>query len=100
MNKTLLTLVVALVFPVAALAHSLLMAVNSNDDGTVSIEAVFSTGGYAAGLEVRLEDADGKVLWRGKTDNDGKLTFQKQKVQYTIVLDGGKGHTAEEEGPM
>lgn len=85
----------------AAQAHTLFMSVEDNEDGTVTVEGIYSTGAEAAMTEVRLEDAStGKVLFKGKTDADGSLTFLKPGVPYIIVMDGGPGHTVDEEGPQ
>lgn len=83
-----------------AMAHTLFMSVIDNEDGTVTVEGMYSTGATASGTEVRLEGADGKVLFQGKTDEDGELEFDKPDHPYTIILDGGPGHVAVEEGPQ
>ncbi len=94
-------LLVTLVCAGAAQAHTLFMAVEDNEDGTVTVEGIYSTGAQAAMTEVRLEDASsGKVLFKGETDAHGSLTFEKPDVAYTIVMDGGPGHTVDEEGPQ
>jgi len=94
-----LTLMLALTCS-SALAHTLYMSVSDNDDGTVTVEGIYSTGSMAARTEVRLEaEADGKVLFTGKTDEFGALTFDKPDAPYVIVLDGGPGHVATETGP-
>jgi len=82
-----------------AYAHTLVIGAEDNEDGTVTIEGVYSTQEIAVGAEVRLEDNQGKVLWKGKTDEDGLCTFEKPKVSYTIILDAGPGHKAKRKGP-
>ncbi len=84
---------------VSVYAHTLFMAANQNDNGTITIECMFSTGGVAAGFEVRLEDDDGRVLWRGKTNAVGKATFERPEVPYSIIVDEGpNGHKVVEDG--
>jgi len=80
-------------------AHTLVIGIEDNEDGTVTIEGVYSTQEIAVGAEVRLEDNQGNVLWKGKTDEDGLCTFKKPKVPYTIILDAGPGHKAKRKGP-
>ena len=95
-------LILALILNSQAMAHTLFMTVEDNEDGTVTVQGMFSTGAIAAIVEVRLEDEKGKVLWKGKTDDDGECTFKKPGVPYTIIMDfgPGPGHQAREEGPM
>ena len=94
-------MVVALILNSQAFAHTLFMTVEDNEDGTVSVQGMFSIGAIAASVEVRLEDEKGKVLWKGRTDDDGECTFKKPGVPYTIIMDfgPGPGHQAREEGP-
>ncbi|MEA3427962.1 MAG: hypothetical protein U9Q84_01810, partial [Thermodesulfobacteriota bacterium] len=94
-------LVLLLVLNSQALAHTLYMTVEDNEDGTVTVQGMFSTGTIAASVEVRLEDEKGKVLWKGKTDENGECTFKKPNVPYSIIMDfgPGPGHQAREEGP-
>ena len=94
-------LTLALILNSQALAHTLYMTVEDNEDGTVTVQGMFSTGAIAASVEVRLEDEKGKALWKGKTDDDGECTFKKPNVPYTIIMDfgPGPGHQAREEGP-
>ena len=106
MRKVLLGLfafmALALILNSQAFAHTLFMTVEDNEDGTVSVQGMFSTGATGAGIEVCLEDEKGKVLWRGKTDDNGECTFKKPGVPYTIIMDfgPGPGHQAREKGPM
>ena len=94
-------LVLVLILNTLAFAHTLYMTVEDNEDGTVTVQGIFSTGAIAARVEVRLEDEKGKVLWKGKTDADGECTFKKPDVPYTIIMDfgPGPGHQAREKGP-
>lgn len=105
MKKTLTSLLVCLILVLAlsalAFAHTLFMTVEDNEDGTVTVQGMFSTGTIAASVEVRLEDEKGRALWKGRTDDDGECTFRKPNVPYTIIMDfgPGPGHQAREEGP-
>ena len=91
----------ALILNSQALAHTLFMTVDDNEDGTVTVTGMFSTGAVAARVEVRLEDEKGKALWKGKTDDSGECTFKKPGTPYTIIMDfgPGPGHQAKEKGP-
>ena len=94
-------LVLAFILNSQAFAHTLFMTAEDNEDGTVTVQGMFSTGATGAGIEVRLEDEKGKVLWKGKTDDYAECTFKKPGVPYTIIMDfgPGPGHQAREEGP-
>ena len=58
----------ALILNLHAFAHTLFMTVEDNGDGTVIVQGMFSAWTIAASIEVRLEDENGKVLWKGKAD--------------------------------
>jgi hypothetical protein len=81
-------------FASSALAHTLIVLTDDNEDGTITIEAVYSTQEIPVFAEVRLEDDKGKVLWKGKIDEDGLCTFKKPDVSYRIIVDAGPGHKA------
>jgi len=98
-KKTLAGLILILLFASFASAHSLFLTVSDNEDGTILIAGMYSTGTVASATEVRLEDADGKLLFKGKTDEDGELEIVKPTIPYIVILDGGPGHVATEEGP-
>jgi hypothetical protein len=81
-------------------AHTLLLAINVNDDRTITVEGMFSSGDPAANVEIRLEATSGEVLSVKTADKDGKATFNQPSQPYYVVLDGGQGHIVEEEGPL
>ena len=105
MQKTVITFLIYFILGLAlhsdVLAHTLFMTVEDNDNGTVTVQGMFSTGAVAASVEVRLEDKKGGTLWKGRTDDDGECTFKKPCAPYTIIMDfgPGPGHQAREEGP-
>ncbi len=80
-------------------SHTLYMTVVDNEDNTVTVEGMFSTGATAAGLTLYLEDEKERILKKMQMDEDGEMTFEKPKVPYDIFLDGGPGHTVREPGP-
>ena len=98
--KTLLTALLVLAIGSTALAHTLFMSVTDNEDGTILIEGMYSTGAVASKTPVRVENDQGKLLFQGETDMDGELEFNKPEQAYVIILDGGEGHTVIEEGPQ
>jgi hypothetical protein len=87
-----------LVLPVALWAHTPLLVVEDNGDGTLYIEAGFSNGASAAGTDVLLKSLDGEVLWQGKMSED-YLEVEMPSVPYTVTLDAGPGHIVTKDGP-
>ncbi len=83
------------------LAHTPLMFIDDNQDGTIYVEAGFSDGSSAAGMTCRLEDSEGNTLWEGVFDRFGSITVEIPEVgQYDVVFDGGPGHTIRRPGPV
>jgi len=60
MNTFLICFMLALALHPQVIAHTLFMTVEDNEDGTVTIQGMFSTGAIGTGIEVRLEDENGK----------------------------------------
>lgn len=81
-------------------AHTLYMNVLDNEDGTITIEAMFSTGTEAAGIRLYLENKKGEIIEKYKLDDAGEVTFNMPDVPYMIFLDGGPGHTVRKDGPF
>ena len=98
MKKMLILLLVlstAMVF-----AHTPLLLVEDNGDGTLYAEAGFSDGSGAQGIACRLEDEDGKILWEGKFDDFSSVEVDIPDVsKYFVVMDAGPGHVVKKEGP-
>jgi len=73
-------------------AHTPLCSCCDNGDGTVTCEGGFSDGSSAAGVSMTVLDKSGKVLIKGKMNEDSEFTFKKPDVPYTVVFDAGPGH--------
>lgn len=80
------------------LAHTPLCSCYDSGDGTVTCEGGFSDGSSAAGVEIRVEDKNSKVLIKGKMDEDSEFTFNKPKGPYKVQFDAGPGHLVEVPG--
>ncbi|NWH04654.1 hypothetical protein HXW94_06580 [Desulfobacter latus] len=76
----------------AAQAHTPLCSCYDNGDGTVTCEGGFSDGSSAAGVEMHVEDGSGKVLFKGKMNEDSEYTFDKPAGDYKVLFDAGEGH--------
>ena len=79
-------------------AHTPLCSCYDNGDGTITCEGGFSDGSSGAGVAMRVEDKTGKVLIKGKMNEDSEFTFDKPEVPYKVFFDAGPGHVVEVEG--
>ena len=102
MIKTLTVLSAVLAFTVLlipfAFAHTPLCSCSDEGDGTILCEGGFSDGSSAAGVEMRVLDSAGKVIVKGKMDEDSEFTFNKPKGPYKVQFDAGPGHLVEVPG--
>ena len=80
------------------LAHTPLCSCYDNGDETITCEGGFSDGSSAAGVQVRVEDKDDKVLIKGKMDEFSEFTFDKPSGPYKVFFDAGEGHQIEIDG--
>ena len=76
-----------------ALAHTPLFSCWDNGDGTVSCEGGFSDGSSAAGTTIQVKDGNETVIFSGKLDKFGELTFDRPEGRFTVTFDGGPGHS-------
>lgn len=98
---TLLAVALATFAPSASHAHSPILLVEDNEDGTILVLAGFSNGNMAAGKKIQLKaQVSGEVLWEGTLDQNGETICPKQTTPYTVFFDGGPGHTIEKPGPL
>ena len=81
-----------------ALAHTPLMACFDNGDNTITCGGGFSDGASAAGVPMRVEDAEGNVLLQGQMSEDDEFVFDKPKTDFVVVFDAGPGHIIREKG--
>ncbi|RXJ60356.1 hypothetical protein CRV04_04775 [Candidatus Marinarcus aquaticus] len=89
----------ALLLSITLYAHTLLMNVMDNEDGTIVVMGQFSTGENAQGALVRLESLiTGEILFKQRLPQESEITIEIPKEPYQIVLDGGPGHTIIKEG--
>ena len=48
---------------------------------------------YRFTTTIKVQDPKGKVIFTGKLDKNGELTFKKPKGEFTVTFDGGPGHS-------
>jgi len=82
------------------LAHTPLLYMEDNGDGTIYVEGAFSDGSSGAGMPLRLEDDDGETLWEGTLDDFGCIESVPipDVSPYYVVFEGGPGHNVTKEG--
>lgn len=73
-------------------AHTPLCSCFDNGDETVTCVGGFSDGSSASGVEMRVLDKRGKVLIKGKMNEDSDYTFDKPAGDYSVLFDAGDGH--------
>ena len=92
---TLTLLILGFIAASTAYAHTPLCSCYDNGDDTVTCEGGFSDGSSASGVEMRVENKGGKILIKGKMDEDSEYTFDKPSAGYTVIFDAGEGHEIE-----
>ena len=91
--KKLVTLSAAIACWVSfAHAHTALMNCIENADGQIGCEAGYSDGSSATGIMIKVIQ-DGKVVLETKLDQNSEASFKKPNGSYTVIFDGGDGHT-------
>lgn len=82
-------------------AHSPVLQISDNEDGTMEIFGGFSTGQSAAGAKLVIKSAiNSKVLYEHRVPKSGYLTIKIPKEPYTVLLDSGPGHRIEKNGTI
>jgi len=79
-------------------AHTPICSCYDNGEGSITCEGGFSDGSSAAGVEMRVVSEDGKVLIKGKMDEDSEFTFKRPSGPFKVQFDAGPGHLVEVEG--
>ena len=94
MKRSLICLVAFFLTTTLASAHSLLLSILDNEDGTITVEGMFSTGESAEGAKILIESLQtGRILFEQRLPEESELTINIPEEPYQIVLDGGPGHT-------
>jgi len=90
------------VFAAAAVlyAHTPLLTVEDNGDGTIFVQGGFSNGASAGGVKLYLKDAaTGEKLYDGVFPDIGETNLDIPSVPYTVTFDAGPGHIVVKDGP-
>ncbi len=88
-------LFISLIFIPNTYAHKVQMFAYPEGDN-VFVEGYFADGKKPKKSEVMVYDSGGKVVFRGLTDDEGKLSFKiPQKTDLRVTLNAGMGHKTE-----
>src|SRR5262245_27201137 len=61
--------------------------------GRVEVEAYFSDDTSAVGASIVVQDASEQTIAQGRTDRDGKWSFElPEPGKYRVIVDAGDGH--------
>ncbi|PIE70046.1 MAG: hypothetical protein CSA22_09930 [Deltaproteobacteria bacterium] len=83
-----------------ALAHTPFLILMDNEDGTLTIEAGFSTGAGAEGVTCSVKTLkDGNIVLSQRFPASSSITIQIPKEPYQVIFDGGPGHKVVKKGP-
>lgn len=77
----------------AASAHTPLFDCYDNGDDTLTCEGGFTDGASAEGVDIRVVDAQGKVLQQGALDAAGSITFMRPAGEFSVVFSAGSEHS-------
>lgn len=92
MERVLICLILQLA-TLPAWAHTPLFDCYDNGDDSITCEGGFTDGASAAGVEIRVLDAQGKVLEQGKLDAAGSITFTRPTSEFSVVFSAGSEHS-------
>ena len=99
LNKQAITILpLALLGSATALAHNPICECFDNADGTITCEGGFSDGATAAGIPLRVRDANGRILIDGAMSEHSDFTFDKPDVGFRVEFDAGDGHVIQIDG--
>ena len=98
MNKY-LKFFILLIIPINLFAHSLILNLIDNEDGTITIAGEFSTGESASGALVKIVASQTKeTILEKRLDDESEITVKIPSIKYDVILDGGPNHTAKKPG--
>ena len=101
-RKRLLAVLFMTAFTVTGVfAHTPILYVEDNGDGTVFVQGGFSNGASAAGVQIYVKSIKtGETLWEGKLPDISEMDLEMPGEAYTITFDAGPGHVVTKEGPV
>lgn len=86
-------LLLSFICALPAQAHTPLFDCFDNGDDTITCEGGFSDGSSAAGVAIRVLDAQGKVLEQGELDSAGSIMLKRPSGEFSVVFASGEEHS-------
>lgn len=88
-----LLFIAALIFlmPLSSFAHTPILMCEE-DDGQCECRGMFSDMSTAVGADIIVKDDSGRVILKGKINQDGDFVFPIPKTHYTVMMSAGPGH--------
>lgn len=94
----LLTAAVLHLLPELAAAHSALLNCFDNGDNTFTCQGGYSDGSSATGIRIVVRDGNGIILQEARLDSNSEVTLNRPQGDFTVLFDGGAGHSVEVSG--
>jgi hypothetical protein len=88
-----LLLLLSLCFALSVQAHTPLFDCFDNGDETMTCEGGFSDGASAAGVAIRVLDAQGKVLEQGELDAAGSIKLKRPAGEFSVQFAASTEHS-------
>lgn len=99
-NRIFLVLSILLCTTTAVWAHTPLLMLEDNEDGTLTVEGGYSTGAGAAGVDLYVKTKmDRTILLQERFPESSILEIEIPNEPYYLVFDGGPGHKVVKDGP-
>lgn len=91
--RPIICLLLTLFFSNSGFAHTPLLMIEDNNDGTLRIEGGFSTGQGASGSDLYIKNRlEGKTLQHLKFPDSSEVEITIPNEPYYLVMDAGPGH--------
>jgi hypothetical protein len=82
-------------------SHTLVFNAMDNEDGTMEVVGMFSTGRSTEGAKLKIVSlATTKILYEKRIPAEGSLTIKIPEEAYKLILDSGPGHVLEKVGDI
>ncbi|MDO5483782.1 MAG: hypothetical protein Q4F27_02635 [Desulfovibrionaceae bacterium] len=82
----------------SAFGHSALLNCYDNGDGTFTCQGGYSDGSSATGIRIVVRDGSNTVLQEARLDSNSEVVLQRPQGDFTVLFDGGSGHSVEVDG--